>query len=103
MHLLFVATRINSLTIDSHAKGLVELDLLQHKKLTVPNSFCRYQNFVNRSNDTLNLQAVKQERSIFRSALNTFCHPIFYNIMPKKSAPRGQLAKDYSNYQSNVV
>lgn len=47
-HLLIVATRMNSLVMDSHVRAFSELNLLQSQRLALPNSIVRYQKVINK-------------------------------------------------------
>jgi hypothetical protein len=60
-HLLIVATRTNSLLIDTSARAISELKLLESKKIAVPNSIVRYNKIMNRVFDTINNSNIKIE------------------------------------------
>lgn len=60
-HLLIVATRTNSLLIDTSVRALSELKLLEQKKIAVPNSIVRYFKIMNRIFDTINVSNIKIE------------------------------------------
>lgn len=79
------------------------MNLIQHKKVAIPNSNISYVQVLNRNQETYNGSALKQERLKTKMNMSSFCLPIFYNITNKKSSTRGSIAKEFSNYQTSVV
>jgi len=102
-HLLIVATRINSLLIDSSVRALAELSLLEMKKIMIPNAIVRYQKVLNKSFDSINGTTVKMEQSYYRQNLSSNCHPVMYSVHSKKNQQRTTIAKEYQSYQTVVI
>jgi len=64
---------MNSLLIDTSARALSELNLIEKKKITIPNSIIRYNRIVNRNFDTINLSNIKIECSHYKQNLSSTC------------------------------
>ena len=101
--LLIVATRINSHLIDYFQRSMSELNLVQNKRIVVPNSNLNYTSILNWCQETVSSSGLKQERMRIKGNMTSFCLPIFYSVSNKKTSMRSTIAKEFSNYQHKVV
>jgi hypothetical protein len=96
-HVLIVATRMNQLLLDYFERALAEISLVQ-KWIAVPNNNISYKELLNGEHESINGQALKEERMRVKQNLSSFATPLFYSINGKKSGQRGQIAKEFSDY-----
>lgn len=65
-HLITVAVRTNQILIDKPMKGLQELDLIEKKEITTPNSVVDLMSILGGNSDSTNISLIKTERSRMR-------------------------------------
>lgn len=82
---------MNQLLSDKAQKGLQELDLIEKKEITVPNSIVDLSSIIGNSTDSHNISAIKSERMRMRSVLTKSIADCFYMILPKKSRERANI------------
>ena len=66
-----MATRINSLLIESPQRALSEWKLMNEHSIAIPNSIVNYNLIYNRNFDTINWLAIKTQISQLRHGLST--------------------------------
>ena len=101
-HLLIVATRLNQLLIDNSMKALSEINLLNNFAIATPNSTFDVNLVFSKNSDSLSNSLTAQVRQRFAQNMSASVANVFYNIVQKKAKMRTDIAKEYSNYMSQV-
>lgn len=84
LHLLIVAVKTNQLLIDKPLRGLAELELIDKKEITTPNSIIDLWSILGGNTDTANLGMIKSERMRMRQYLTKNAADCLYMLLPKK-------------------
>lgn len=65
-----MATRINSLLIDTYERALSELNIMESIKMIIPNTVINSAKIINRGNDSINMHVVRTQKKLFKSYLS---------------------------------
>ena len=94
--------KMNQLLIDKACKGLAELELVEKKEITTPNSVVDLSSILGNSMDSHNISAIKNERMRMRQVLTKGIIDSFYMIQPKKSRERINISKKFSSVMKRL-
>lgn len=61
------------------------MNLIEKKKIAIPNPIICYNKLLNRNFDTLNPNAIVAERSVYKQNLSSNVQPVIYNVTAKKN------------------
>jgi hypothetical protein len=100
-HLLIVATRVNSLMMNTCLKACSELELLRSHAISTPNSTFDVSNAYSRNSDSLSNSAINEMKSKFMRNLSSVVKDVFFDIKIKKSGI-SNIQIEYNNYLSQV-
>lgn len=89
--------RNNQLLVDKPLKGRTELELIEKREITTPNSVIDLNKLLGGNSDCSNITAeIKHQKIKMNEAMSKGINEAFIMIVPRKNRDRGTITKRFS-------